>query len=63
MNQTWTDELTIRDIQRLDWWTICSCEAKWDCSADAEYFVEYKLSIGIWRWVRMCEECWLTDTE
>lgn len=62
MNQTWTDEMAIRDIQHLDWWENCRCETNWDCENDAEHYVSFKLSIGVWHWWRMCDECWLTDT-
>lgn len=57
-NQTWMDELSDRDIQRLDWWHPVYCDGKWSCEGEPIYMLQYMLSIGVPRWVHYCKDCY-----
>ena len=57
-NQTWTDELTIKQIQRLDWWNPCYCDHEWDCKNEISHAVAYKMAFDIERIVFLCSEHW-----
>ena len=54
-NQTWTDELESMQLRKLDLVDTAFCDKEWNCENEITHAIEYKLQIGVWRWVFFCD--------